>query len=183
MKILAYGMIAVGFLIAALVSVQETQDIVAWEKYSPCLLLGVIGVIMIQKVRRRETRDATVGGGSLQKLVGSIGRIVENISVLNTQKHAQDTGDIHVQIDRLFRSDLAVFADARKSISNLYGLEAYAKVMNEFAAGERYLNRVWSASVDGYIDEVKEYLKRARFQFEQTETLLKGFIDSTNDCN
>ena len=51
-------------------------------------------------------------------------------------------------------------------------LQAYAEVMNEFAAGERYLNRVWSASVDGYIDEIKTYMGKARVQFERTQEIL-----------
>jgi len=37
--------------------------------------------------------------------------------------------------------------------------------MSCFAAGERYLNRVWSASADGYIDEVNAYLDKAQAQF------------------
>ena len=49
---------------------------------------------------------------------------------------------------------------------------AYAEIMNEFAAGERYLNRVWSASIDGYIDVINEYLGRARRQFEQAQAKL-----------
>ena len=35
----------------------------------------------------------------------------------------------------------------------------------KFAAGERYLNRVWSSSIDGWIDEVRLYLGHARDQF------------------
>ena len=38
--------------------------------------------------------------------------------------------------------------------------------MNYFATGERYLNRVWSASVDGYIDEVTDYISKCEKQFE-----------------
>ena len=37
--------------------------------------------------------------------------------------------------------------------------------MSCFAAGERYLNRVWSASAGGYIDEVNAYLDKAQEQF------------------
>ena len=37
--------------------------------------------------------------------------------------------------------------------------------MSSFAAGERYLNRVWSASTDGYFEEVTTYLSRAYSQF------------------
>ena len=38
--------------------------------------------------------------------------------------------------------------------------------MNRFAAGERSLNRVWSASTDGYIDETSAYLEKAATYFE-----------------
>jgi len=38
-------------------------------------------------------------------------------------------------------------------------------------AGERYINRVWSASTDGYVDEVRTYLKRATEQFSEALNL------------
>ena len=37
---------------------------------------------------------------------------------------------------------------------HVFGMQNYADVMSNFAAGERYINRVWSASTDGYVDEV-----------------------------
>ena len=46
-----------------------------------------------------------------------------------------------------------------------FGLQAYADVMSDFASAERYLNRAWSASTDGYIDEVMRSLDRSREQF------------------
>ena len=55
----------------------------------------------------------------------------------------------------------------RESIAH-GGLQAYAEVMNRFAAGERYLNRVWSASTDGYIEEAHRYMERATRQFAET---------------
>ena len=45
--------------------------------------------------------------------------------------------------------------------------------MTRFAAGERYLNRVWSASADGYIDEVNEYLEKAKDQFVDSLDLIR----------
>jgi len=46
-------------------------------------------------------------------------------------------------------------------------------VMSCFAAGERYLNRVWSASADGYIDEVNAYLVKAQEQFVDSLSKIK----------
>jgi len=48
---------------------------------------------------------------------------------------------------------------------HVFGMQNYADVMSNFAAGERYINRVWSASTDGYVDEVRMYLDRANQQF------------------
>ena len=47
--------------------------------------------------------------------------------------------------------------------------------MSHFAAGERYINRVWSASADGYDDEAETYLKKAAGQFDEAkQQLLKA---------
>jgi hypothetical protein len=63
------------------------------------------------------------------------------------------------------RDDLRRFADARESLIHLFGLQAYANVMSDFAAGERYVNRIWSASADGYDGEARNYLGKAAAQF------------------
>jgi hypothetical protein len=74
----------------------------------------------------------------------------------------------------LFRHDLNEFAEARETMIHVFGMQQFADVMSAFAAGERYINRVWSASTDGYVDEVQKYIKRAREQFaEATELFSK----------
>jgi len=75
------------------------------------------------------------------------------------------------EIDRLLREDLNNFANARESMKHVFGLQHYADVMSAFAAGERYINRVWSASTDGYVDEVRSYLDRATQQFREALAL------------
>lgn len=44
--------------------------------------------------------------------------------------------------------------------------------MSGFATGERYINRVWSASADGYDQEAATYLARAAAQFADTQSQL-----------
>jgi hypothetical protein len=74
----------------------------------------------------------------------------------------------------LLREDLNDFANARESMKHIFGLQNYADVMSAFAAGERYINRVWSASTDGYVDEVRSYLERATQQFREALALFTG---------
>jgi hypothetical protein len=44
--------------------------------------------------------------------------------------------------------------------------------MTEFAAGERAVNRSWSAAADGYVDEVAVCLEKAELFFRNVETAL-----------
>ena len=41
------------------------------------------------------------------------------------------------------------------------GMEHYARIMDRFARGERFVHRAWSASADGYVDEVWKSLDTA----------------------
>jgi len=57
----------------------------------------------------------------------------------------------------------------------LYGLQSYADLMSAFACGERYVNRAWSASADGYIDEVRASLDTALAQLTKAKNLLAQY--------
>ena len=127
---------------------------------------------MIQLSRRRAATDSEHVAANLGTLRTSIARITENMATFDAAKDTMEIDAFHHHIDETFRDDLAAFADARKSLVHSHGVRAYAEVMNEFAAGERYLNRAWSASVDTYVDEVHAYIVKARTQFDATRAIL-----------
>lgn len=66
------------------------------------------------------------------------------------------------------------FVEARESIAHACGMQAYAEIMSHFAAGERYLNRVWSCAADGYIDEAHTFVSRSYRQFEEARAKLRA---------
>lgn len=181
MKLFAYGLIGIGFLAGSLVSVQTTGNSVPWSLYIPSLILAMAGVVMARVGGARTARKEGATVGDLNVLTGSIGRIVGALNALKAEQAGVPVREWHSRIDRLFRSDLEQFAGGRHAITQHHGLQAYAGVMNEFAAGERYLNRVWSASVDGYADEVLEYLDRAREQFLLTQAALEACAGDSAD--
>ena len=84
-------------------------------------------------------------------------------------------------VPELFTEDIISFVEARESIGHVYGLAAYADIMSYFASGERYLNRVWSASADGYIDEVAAYLEKAQLQFSEALDKLRRQKQQSRD--
>ena len=164
MRALGYSLIVVGFLVGALTAVLE-ELAVPWRNFTIALLVGVVGIAIVRVSAHREARAEGKLASNMRTLADSMARIVERLGWLDRRKEEFDPYAIRHQIDQLFPDDLNAFVEARKTIAHVYGLEAYADVMNYFAAGERYLNRMWSASADGYIDEVHAYLGKAHEQF------------------
>jgi hypothetical protein len=171
-KGLGYILIAVGFLAGSVIAVQTEENRIDWIWFLPALAVATAGVTMARIAIAGRNRHGEVQQDNIGSLNSSIDTIVERIRQLDAENADLDPYDVHGRIDELFPAALTTFVDARETIGHVFGLQAYAAVMNEFAAGERYLNRVWSASVDGYIDEVREYIGRSRSQFEATREKL-----------
>lgn len=173
MKALGYILITLGFLVGTYYSAVHTEE-VPWAVVVPSLLVGVAGVALIQMSIRGQSKAVDAVRSNIGKLEESLARIVENITRLDAEKEDINVYDIHGRIDELFMTDLDIFVENRESIGHAYGLQSYADVMTHFATAERYLNRSWSASADGYIDEVHTYLTRARNQFTLALELLRS---------
>ncbi len=167
MSKLGYAMIALGFLAGALAAVVD-EDAVRWEYFAGALFVGAAGVVVAWLGRHQQAREGGKLAANMQAIEDCLSRIVDSTKKLNAQKQSINTYDVRHRIDQLFTDDLTMFVEARQSIAHVHGLQAYADVMSSFAAGERYLNRVWSASADGYIDEVNTYLQKAQEQFARS---------------
>ena len=172
LKLLGFVLVTVGFVGGALVAVIDTET-VRWDYFAGCAGVGVIGVAMMRLLDRQHKLSAHRVDANIGALSESLDRIVRNIKDLNANKADINTYDVHKRIDELFKDDLLTFVEARDSMVHVYGLQAYADVMSSFAAAERYLNRCWSASADGYIDEVNLYLGRAAEQFWESQQRIK----------
>ncbi len=112
----------------------------------------------VLELNRGELRD------SIANVIRDLGEIVEN-------REARGAA-LREAIDLRLRNDLRRFAAARESMVHLFGLQTYADIMSSFAAGERYINRVWSASADGYDEEAETYLGKAAEQFADAQDQL-----------
>ena len=178
MKILGYLLITISFLVASYYSVIDVEE-VPWTRVIPALILGLIGVGAVQISSRGHRRSDEKVRSNMGKLEQSLTAIVANAEKLDAEKESIDPYEIRHRIDELFMEDLDTFVENRETIGDAYGLQAYADVMTHFATGERYLNRCWSASTDGYIDVIHKYLTRATRQFEQALELLRSHTSTT----
>ncbi len=166
MKALAIFLIIAGFVLGALFAVLSV-DTVAWLPYLVAVALGFVGVVMLKRTHRAGASDSHHVAGNIGTLETALDNICRNLDDLVGRRERVPPHEFRFEIDRHFREDLTAFADARESMQHAFGLQAYADIMSAFAAGERYINRVWTASADGYVDEVMAYLEKAQRQFSE----------------
>ena len=169
------------FLAGAFISVLHPTEI-NWNWFAPVLGVGIVALLIYRKAHHVEARASHRLSGNLQILQTSLANLLGNLETLSSDSVNLPVYEARFEIDRLLRQDLNNFANARESMKHVFGLQHYADVMSAFAAGERYINRVWSASTDGYVDEVRNYLERATQQFREAKSLfarLQQQYDST----
>ncbi len=173
MKNTGYLLLTAGFLTASFFAVEQREGVQV-VYFVVALALGALGVTLLRVVRRKEATSAETIRENLAAIERSLVSVVEKAQALEVGKAETDVYELRHIIDREFPDDLDAFVQARYSLVHSFGLQQFADVMNPFAAGERYLNRVWSASTDGYIDEAHAYVTKACEQFELALEILRG---------
>ena len=170
MKKIAYLLICGGFLYGAYVTALD-DELVDWLLFGIAAVAAIAGVIMAKRADRAEATSGELLESNRNELNESISNIVRDLQQM-TDGTAPQGEELRDFIDEKLRPDLRRFVEARESMVHLYGLQTYADIMSEFAAGERYINRVWSSSADGYDAEAATYLARAAEQFGDAQTQL-----------
>ncbi|MEM7232251.1 MAG: hypothetical protein AAF517_08760 [Planctomycetota bacterium] len=174
MRILAYVLIVAATIGMALVATRS-PDTTDWMKFSVPLAAGIVGVTFAQISKKTEGSSAEVVSHQISTLERSAAAIKEILGGTLREKQGQWLME---GIDSELSPHLTNFADARKSLVHRYDLQSYAEVMNHFAAGERYLNRVWSCSADDYHEEAAVYFDHATEQFAEVQRLLNSLSPS-----
>ncbi len=177
MKTIAYLIVLFSFLGGAFLASLD-PGVVDWAMFIPVVAIGVVGVVFVKRAETAAARHSDTLAVNRRELEESLVNILKNLEELEGRKDKIPTYDMRFEIDKLFRADLTRFADARDSMKHIFGLQAYADIMSSFAAGERYINRVWSASTDGYVDEVLLYVEKALNQFRHAKEEFDKTVES-----
>ncbi len=163
MKAIGFFLLTLGFLIGAFATALDVEN-VNWTLFTAAAVGAVLGLTLVKRAASAHATSEAVLEMNRSELRESIENIVRDLGEISRDVSVRDTG-LREAIDLRLRTDLRRFADARESMVHLFGLQTYADIMSHFAAGERYINRVWSASADGYDEEAETYLERASEQF------------------
>lgn len=165
--IIAFGLITLGTVGASLGVARTDPTVEGWAKAFqvdvPLTLVSLVvlavGIALGHATRRKAAQSE--GAGSLaaaREALASVGGAVDS---LQGKLDSLDTGALHAEIDAIVSGPVTDFVENRNALTIAHGVGGYAAVMGPFAQGERYLNRAWSATTDGYRDEAVEYTRRA----------------------
>jgi hypothetical protein len=170
MKGLGYFLLCAGFIVAAYATALDVEN-VSWPLFAAAALAALAGVVAIKRQARSLAQSQEVLETNRAELRESIDNVVRDLREIVGSKNLRGTA-LRDRIDTGLRPDLIRFVDARESMVHLFGLQAYADIMSHFAAGERYINRVWSSSADGYDLEAERYLGKAEERFADAQRQL-----------
>jgi hypothetical protein len=179
-RIAGHLLLWVGFLTGAFIAVRSTEDPVnpwatlSWPAYGLALLTAIAGVFLLRSTQRRARLSSAQHADDVEQMEAALKRILRQLRVWQTSDGQLPVHEVHVQIDERLASDLGLFSDLRESLIDAFGLEEYARIMTEFALAERTINRIWSASADGYVDEVDQCLDRSTQHLESAIARLQA---------
>lgn len=134
------------------------------------VLLVIIGVVLARRGIREEAHAAHADTASSG---GAPGPLLAKLAVEVAELKARHGGadpvleTVRADVERLQKELVTPLVEGREQISQEFGVGAYADVFVPFSAAERQLNRIWSACVDGYIDEIAPCLVRAEIAANQ----------------
>ncbi len=177
MKSMGIVLLFLGFVAGAYATALDVES-VNWIMFGVAVAAAVVGMRLVKSADAAHAQSATVLENNRNELHQSLDSVVSDLQRMAGAPPAGD--DLRSEIDNKLRDDLRRFAEARESMVHLFGLQTYADIMSSFAAGERYINRVWSASVDGYDSEAETYLEKAARQFADAQRQLADAAQSGN---
>ena len=172
MKLLGSLFLTAGFLAGAYVTVSQVAS-VSWGYYGLCAAVMVVGMVLLRLARSAALELAgDKHAEDVEVLRDSLATLIDKVKAFEAASTDEDQLTVHHRIDAELMEDISNFVDARESMIPRLGMQRYADIMSPFANGERLINRAWSASADGYVDEVRSCIADARAQLERAQELL-----------
>jgi len=174
MRLFGHILMWAGVLVASFVSVSQIGAI-TWTAYGGAVGIGLVGVILLRLTAKSALHQEHLINEDLATMRAALHKIVITLEGLVEADESIDVYGVKDRIDGDMAGPLALFADARESMIPAFGLARYAEVMTRFAGGERMVNRAWSASADGYLDEVILCLRNALGQLNDAKQHYERF--------
>lgn len=174
---------SIGFLMAALYALPSPPDKFMFATGCILCLAGLALERLGRGASAREARDGEetrAGGGAGQS--GDVTRpdylfdpavsFEHLLYFTRTLDRSADLETMQAAIEKIQFYQVTPLANHRGKLAERLGPARFAEVFGAFSTGERYLNRAWSAVVDGYREEAVACLATALERFEEARSAL-----------
>jgi len=148
---------------------------VNWTWYFLSMVIGMTGVVLLRRTSRTAESDSGKVAAEYSTITSSLLELRKHVAHLGSSLDKYTPHEIVNFIDDECGEPFADFADARNALVQRFGLQAFAEIMTQFASGERFMNRAWSAAADGYVNEVRDCVERANAHLERADEILTSY--------
>jgi hypothetical protein len=172
LRLLGHAFLWIGFCAGSYLAVQHVEvpdakwHTVNWPWYGVAVCVGMMGVATLRVTARQGATHSAKLDADIQTLETSVRELLCRLEDLRGRRQDANVYEVHGQIDTWLMAPISDFVASRQTLVHTYGLQAYAQIMTDFSLAERNINRAWSASADGYVDEVWSSLARAERKLE-----------------
>ncbi len=189
-QVIAWLVLFTGLVFSALgvARMGESKEIAGLfkEKWFLGGLAAILAAIVVNRVGtlfvHKDTESA--GGDTLSSLKEKLVSVLSILKQLKDERSAISLKELAGKIDHLQSNEIFDVVEGRNAIIAQAGYGAYGSFMSDFATGERFISRSWSAAVDGYEEEAFDYVEKAAAFFqkahEQFEQVLARSMEQQN---
>ncbi len=136
-------------------------------------LLSRIGAKRAAALAEHQAASDTLSpDAAMEALCRVVDELMEDLPAMSNSESACHV--IAQRVDEAVREYVPAITEARDRLVARMGLGAYASFMDVFSAGERSLNRAWSAASDGAAYEAAASLERAHERLAVAKDKLSG---------
>jgi hypothetical protein len=178
MKVIAWILLMLGLVVSSLAASRIDDHLgVLALLIDPFFLLG-IGSIAISIVLNRLSVSTKTKTDPSENFVfvnakKNIEEVLNALSSIAQNRDALPLAHVVQQVDTLLKNQVFDIVESRISIIQISGYGPYAEFMSDFAVGERFISRSWSAGVDKYKEESFNYVEKAIPFFEKAKRTLE----------
>lgn len=130
----------------------------------------ILGAVMVRQASRRQLAEMIATQQEsrespedlLRQASDAVDRLRTEVAEMTDRPRQLQT--IIDRLDEVHDQQLDPFVAAKPVLIGRLGMTGYAQLMDHFAAGERQVNRAWSAAADGVLEEAQIALEEASGQ-------------------
>lgn len=141
------------------------------------LALLIVGVVLARIAFKAEAKSDRPGTDGAIDFGAMLRKLHSDVAALAAEMAAGASGEagyesVRVRIEQLQVEAIEPLVEARTRVQARHGLAAFASIYEPLAAGERKLNRAWSALVDMHWPEAMASVQAADRALERAEKAL-----------